>query len=305
MSDLLEFMSDPDEHPMNIEALICVVGGGPFDAGQVTSSIIQTVGDGELIAYFDSDTIFDFRSERPMIAFENGAMTKLIDPTLEVYLVEDVEGTKFLLLRGNEPDLRWHSLAEDVIQLATQFDVTKFYAVGGIPSGIPHTRPVDLLVRTYGKADPNHDATYIQSVNFAEFLVYILGENGIESTSIMARVPFYLVNQVYAAAAGAIVSYLSEDANLALPLGDLEQVATIETDQIDAAYSDQEEFTALVASLEEEYDTDGPNSGFVVPSDSRGEIPTADEIGAAAEQFLAARSGKPYRKRGKHTRRDE
>lgn len=304
MSDLLEFLSDPDESPLQVSTLICAISGGPFDAGQVTGSMNQTIGEGEMIASFDADQIFDFRSERPMIAYENGDMVKLIDPTLDVYLVEDVEGTKFLMLRGNEPDLRWHSLAQGVLQLADQFGVERFYAVGGVPSGIPHTRPVDLLVRTYGKPDPTHEASYLQSVNLSEFLVYMLGENGIESTSIMARVPFYLVNQVYAAAAGTVVTYLSEDAGLALPLGDLEQVATLESDQIEAVYGDQEEFAELVANLEKEYDTDGPNSGFVVP-DVKADIPSADEIGAAAEQFLAARNGQPFRKRGRHTKRDE
>lgn len=304
MADLLEFTSDPDESPMAIAALICAVGGGPYDAGQVTASINQTIGDGTMIASFDSDLIFDFRSERPMIAYENGEMSKLIDPTLDVYIVEDVEGTKFLLLRGAEPDLRWHSLADGVLQLATQFNIEKFYAIGGIPSSLPHTRPVDLLVRSYGKADPSHDATYIQSVNFSEYLVYILGANGIEATSVMARVPFYLANQVYAQAAGAVVSYISDDAQMALPLGDIERVAATETENINQAFAGQEEFATLVANLEEEYDTGGPDSGFVVPSDSR-DIPSADEIGAAAEQFLASRTGQPRPKRGKHAKRDE
>lgn len=304
MADLLEFTSDPDETPMAIAAMICAVSGGPFDAGQVTGSINQTIGEGDMIATFDSDLIYDFRSERPMIAYENGQMAKLIDPTLDVYIVEDVEGTKFLLIRGSEPDLRWHSLADGVLQLATQFNVEKFYAVGGIPTGLPHTRPVDLLVRNFDKPDPNHEANYIQTVNFSEYLVYILGANGIDATSVMARVPFYLAGQVYAQAAGAIVSFMSEDASMALPLGDLERVAATETDQIDQAYAGQEEFAALLANLEEEYDTGGPNSGFVVPTDTR-DIPSAEEIGAAAEQFLATRDGGVPRKRGKHTKREE
>lgn len=305
MTDLLEFLSDPAETPQQISTLICAVGGGPFDAGGIPGSIAQSIGEGELIASFDPDLIFDFRSERPMITFENGAMTAMTEPRLDFYLVEDIEGEKMLVLRGNEPDLRWHSLAEGVLQLATQFGVERFYAIGGLPSGIPHTRPVDLLIRGYRRTQPEQDATYIQSVNFSEFLVYTLGASGIETSSVLARVPFYLVNSVYAAAAGAVASFVSDDSGLALPVGDLERVAQTESDQIEAVYGQQEDFRSLVASLEEEYDTEGPNSGFILPNDELPEIPSAEEIGEAAEQFLARRNEKPKRKRGRHARRHD
>lgn len=305
MTDLLEFLSDPEETPQQISTLICAVGGGPFDAGGIPGSIAQSIGEGELIASFDPDPIFDFRSERPMITFENGAMTAMTEPRLDFYLVEDIEGEKMLVLRGNEPDLRWHSLAEGVLQLATQFGVERFYAIGGLPSGIPHTRAVDLLIRGYRRTQPEQDATYIQSVNFSEFLVYTLGASGIETSSVLARVPFYLVNSVYAAAAGAVASFVSDDSGLALPVGDLERVAQTESDQIEAVYGQQEDFRSLVASLEEEYDTEGPNSGFILPNDELPEIPSAEEIGEAAEQFLARRNEKPKRKRGRHARRHD
>lgn len=307
MTDLLEFTSDPDESPQQISTLICVVGGGPFDAGGISGSVGQAIGEGEIIASFDPDLIFDFRSERPMITFENGAMTRMTDPRLDVHLVEDVEGEKFLVLRGNEPDLRWHSLAEGVLQLATQFGVEKFYALGGLPSGIPHTRPVDLLIRGYRRTQPDQESKYIQSVNFSEFLAYTLGTSGIETTSVLSRVPFYLVNSMYASAAGAVLTYVSDDAGLALPLGDIERVAQSETEQIEANYGEHEDFQGLVASLEQEYDTEGPNSGFVIPSDaSKSVIPTADELGEAAEQFLARRNQeRPGRKRGRHAKRKD
>lgn len=305
MTDLLEFLSDPEETPQQISTLICAVGGGPFDAGGIPGSIAQSIGEGELIASFDPDHIYDFRSERPMITFENGAMTAMTEPRLDFYLVEDIEGEKMLVLRGNEPDLRWHSLAEGVLQLATQFGVERFYAIGGLPSGIPHTRPVDLLIRGYRRTQPEQDATYIQSVNFSEFLVYTLGASGIDTSSVLARVPFYLVNSVYAAAAGAVASFVSDDSGLALPVGDLERVAQTESDQIEAVYGQQEDFRSLVASLEEEYDTEGPNSGFILPNDELPEIPSAEEIGEAAEQFLARRNEKPKRKRGRHARRHD
>lgn len=306
MTDLLEFTSDPDETPQQISTLICVVGGGPFDAGGISGAVGQALGEGELIASFDPDLIFDFRSERPMITFENGAMTRMTDPRLDVYLVEDVEGEKYLMLRGNEPDLRWHSLSEGVLQLATQFGVERFYALGGLPSGIPHTRPVDLLIRGYRRSQPDQESTYIQSVNFSEFLVYTLGTSGIETTSVLSRVPFYLVNSMYAAAAGAVVTYVSDDTGLALPLGDIERAAQSESEQIEAAYGEQEDFQTLVSSLEQEYDTEGPNSGFIIPSDvSKTEIPSADELGEAAEQFLARRNQRPGRRRGRHAKRKD
>lgn len=98
---------------------------------------------------------------------------------------------------------------------------------------------------------------------------------------------------------------MADDSGLALPVGDLERVAQTETDEIEAVYGQQEDFRSLVTSLEEDYDTEGPNSGFVIPNDELPEIPTADEIGDAAERYLARRSDKPKRKRGRHARRQD
>ncbi|GEM_PF-3146912 len=287
MADLLEFTSDPDETPISVPTLICAVHGHPFDVGGVSGSIGSVLGEGKLIATFDPDLVYDFRAERPIIVHDEGSMSRLIDPRLEVYLVNDLEGNDVLVLRGAEPDLRWHSLADGILQVCSQFGVERFYAVGGIAAGIPHTRPVDLFVRSFLHPDPTQDSEFSEYSSFPDFLVYVLGAAGLDTYSVLARVPFYLGQGTYASAAAGVMTYIADHSGRSLPIGDLERAAMTESDQVAAAFQGNEEFVELVANLEADYDSGGPGRGLTLPVDKSLKIPTADELGAAAEEFLA------------------
>ena len=54
-------------------------------AGAASSAADQLANDGELLATFEGDVLFDYRSRRPTLDVVDGTLTRLVWPTLELH----------------------------------------------------------------------------------------------------------------------------------------------------------------------------------------------------------------------------
>lgn len=108
---------------------------------------------------------------------------------------------------------------------------------------------------------------------------YRAGQAGLTGLGFVAHVPHYLAQAPFAQATAAIVRRVNEAAGLSIPLGDLDEQASAHLAAINSEVTDDSDFPTLLAQLEEQYDQLAETG---TPS-----VPTADEIGAAVEQFLA------------------
>ena len=128
------------ESPVLIAALDGWVNGG--EAGTLAAE--QLAWDGRVVATFDGDRLFDFRSRRPTLDVVDGKLVGLEWPRLQ--LTSTRAGDRDLLvLTGAEPDYAWRELADAVRTLAQRLGVTSWVSLGAIPSTVAHTRPVPVL----------------------------------------------------------------------------------------------------------------------------------------------------------------
>ncbi|MGH2385922.1 MAG: PAC2 family protein, partial [Candidatus Limnocylindria bacterium] len=118
---------------------------GWVDAGSAgTTAAAQLSQDGTLVATFDADAVYDFRSRRPVLDIVDGRPMSL--DWAELRLTASRIGNRdLLILSGPEPDYRWRELAMDVVELAKQLGVASWASLGAIPAAVPHTRPVPIL----------------------------------------------------------------------------------------------------------------------------------------------------------------
>ena len=83
---------------------------GWVDAASAASATAEHLSrGGELIATFDADVLYDYRSRRPVLDIIDGTLTRLTWPSLELHRVR-AGGRDLLLLHGAEPDFRWRQL---------------------------------------------------------------------------------------------------------------------------------------------------------------------------------------------------
>jgi hypothetical protein len=127
------------------------------------------------------------------------------------------------------------------------------------------------------------------SSSAAQLLEIRLGEAGIDNIGFTVHVPQYLAEAHLPHAAVAALEHISAVTSLTLPSDELREAAREIERQIDQQVGASPEVQAVVAGLEQRYDdvVDASVPRSLLVGDES-ELPDADEIGAAAEAFLAA-----------------
>jgi len=270
---------------------------GSLDAGHAGAMVARHLLDSlpvERIATFDADELVDYRSRRPPMTFEDFQYTDYDEPVIALDLLRDDEGTPLLLLHGPEPDLRWDAFTAAVMSLVEDLGVQRTIGVHGIPMAVPHTRPVTVTSHATrrGLVDPQRHMMGTVQVpgNISGLLELRLGRAGHDALGFAANVPHYLAQAEYPSAAAELVRQISGNTGLALPVGELEVAAAETMLQIEAQISASAEVGAVVHALEQQYDAymaAAAQPGQTTLLAEPGKIPTADEIGAELEAFLA------------------
>jgi hypothetical protein len=280
------------------EGLPLVAGLTGFaDAGsavtQFTEYLTDTL-DYRIVALFDNDALLDYRARRPTIYFDQDHLSNYRPPRLALYLVKDEIGRQFLLLSGYEPDFQWERFTAAVLGLMEQLKVTSATWIHAIPMPVPHTRSIGMTVsgnRTELIDSMSVWKPHTQVPSNAMHLVeYRLQNTELPTAGIVLLIPHYLADTEYPDAAVAALNGVSAATGLLFPTDQLREEGREFVAKIDAQVDGNPELAKLVGVLEERHDAYMAGNPMRSPlTDEDGELPTADEIAAELEKFLAAR----------------
>lgn len=270
---------------------------GFADAGaavaQFTTHLIENLECRE-IARFDADELLDYRARRPIAYFDEDHVADLQPLTLTLRLAHDEVGQPFLLLTGFEPDFRWQRFSAAVLEFIDRYHVKSVTWVNSIPMPVPHTRPLGVTV-----SGNRRDLIESMSVwrprtqvpSTALHLVeYRMQQLGHPVAGFVLLVPHYLSDAEYPAAAVAALESIGAATGLMLPAKQLRDADKEFVANIDEQVQANPELARLVGALEERHDNymqDNPLRPSLTDED--GALPSADEIAAELEKFLAFR----------------
>jgi len=295
--DLYELTPAAHEVPHGLPLVAGLTGFA--DAGGVVTLLGQYLHDAldtETIAVFDNDELLDYRARRPTILFDQDHLEEYTPPALTLSLAKDEIGSPFLLLSGYEPDFRWEGFAEAVLRFIDSYDVTSTTWVHAIPMPVPHTRPVKVTVS--GNREELVDAMSAWKprtqapANVLHLVEWRLQELGSPVAGFVALVPNYLSDTEFPGAAITALESVSAATGLIFPTDRLREEGREFIGKVDAQVSENEELRRMINTLEERHDA--YMEGNPLPSplvDGAGDVPSADEIAAELERFLARRSG--------------
>ena len=266
---------------------------GFMDAGHAGSGVADHLlanFEHEVIARFDVDLLLDYRARRPELRFVEDHFEGYTVPELALRVVRDAHGVPFLLLTGPEPDVMWERFVSAVAGLVEQFGVRLTIGVHGIPMAVPHTRPLGVTMHGTRKdlvtvVNPWRGEIRVPS-SVASLLEIRLGERGHDAMAVVAHVPHYLSEAEYPDASIALLRSVEAATGLALPAGTLSDAAEQTRTLIQQQVQQSEEVGRVVQALETQYDafTGAEGRGLLAESAM---MPTAEEIGAEFERFLA------------------
>ncbi len=290
--DLYPLADDVPElgRPVLIQALTGFVDAG--SAGRLAREHLLTSLPGQVIATFDIDLLLDYRSRRPVMMFVEDHWESYEEPTLALHLLRDSSNTPVLLLAGPEPDLDWERVTSAVMRLIDRLGVRLTVGFNSIPMAVPHTRPTGVTAHATRRDliagyEPWQRRVQVPGAA-GHLLEFRLGQAGKDAMGFAVHVPHYLAQSEYPAAAERLLTAVSKATGLMLPTEELRQAAEAARAEIDLQIAQADEAASVVRSLEEQYDAfvrgQGGNSLLAEPN---GPLPTADELGAELERFLA------------------
>jgi hypothetical protein len=246
------------------------------------------------VVTFDVDVLHDYRARRPPMVFDADHWESYEDPTLSIQLLRDGAGTPFLVLAGSEPDVMWERFVAAVMLVVERLGVGPVIGTNAIPMAVPHTRPIGITAHAARKELIEGYQPWVSKVQVpgsaGHLLEHRLALAGHDSLGFAVHVPHYLAQTAFPPAAEALLRALSRATALALEVDGLEEMSRQTQDSIATLVAQSDELTELVQTLETQYDAVVADRGTTLSE--AGSLPTADELGAELERFLAERSRK-------------
>ena len=291
-SELYQLADDLPElgRPVLIQALTGFVDAGA--AGRLARDHMLTTLHGHAVATFDIDALLDYRSRRPVMLFVEDHWESYEEPNLALHVLYDGSNTPFLLLSGPEPDLLWERFTSAIVELIDRLGVRLTVGFNAIPMAVPHTRPTGVTAHATRRDLITGYEPWLRRVQVpggaGHLLEYRLGQQGRDAMGFAVHVPHYLAQSEYPAAAERLLTAVSKATGLLLPTEDLRQAAEAARLEIDQQIAQADEAASVVRSLEQQYDAFiRGQEGTNLLADDTGPLPTADELGAELERFLA------------------
>jgi hypothetical protein len=267
--------------PLVAPAILAAFDGWIDAGGASTSAAEQVAREGERIATFDADLLFDYRSRRPVLDIVDGTLTELTWPELSITRSR-VGARDVLVFTGPEPDFRWRELGRDMLELALRLGAVEWISLGAIPAAVPHTRTVPILATASREGllheDEQQGPQGLLRVPAAAIsaLEHAVAGAGIPAVGFFAQVPHY-VGGPYTAATIALLEHVSRHLGVDLPLGELPDEALAQRQRLDTVVAADEDSTNYVARLEGVVDNE--------------QLPTGDELVSEIERFLQQGEG--------------
>jgi predicted ATP-grasp superfamily ATP-dependent carboligase len=238
----------------------------------------------EEFAEIDSENFYDFQAVRPNVSLEEGLTRKLEWPS-NTFLhapIPDLDRDAVLML-GVEPNLRWKTYSQLVLDLAQELGVELVVTLGSLLADVPHTRPAPVsaaasdqsLVEELG-VEPSR---YEGPTGILGVLLDACRRAGIPSVSLWAAVPHYVSLAPSPRAALALCRRLGELVGTDIDLAELEQAAEEYNEQVTEAVASDAETAAYVEELERRVDL----------MEAAEELPSGESLAAELTRFLRER----------------
>lgn len=244
------------------------------DAGGAGTTAARHIAEGaDVVARFDPDALYDYRSHRPVLDIVDGIPRRFAWPELELKRRRLPERDVFVLT-GPEPDYRWRELAADVHELAVRLGVVQHVSLGAIPAAVPHTAPTPVMMTASdeellrgGKPTEGMLRVPAAAVSLVE---WTMATNGIPAVGFWAQIPHYATP--YAAGAVALVRRVEDHLSVTIGAGELEQQVAAQRAALEQIFSTNPEAQEHLGRLE----------GLV----GEQEVPAAENIAEEVEKFL-------------------
>lgn len=298
------------EGQLDVESPVMIVAfEGWNDAGDVATATIEHLAlswEARQIAEIGGDDFFDYLDQRPIVKHAAGVSRTVEWPRIVVSVCRpDGFPHDVLLVRGPEPALKWRRFASEFVDLVDTLEVSQVVLLGAYLADVPHTRPVPLTGTAFSRQRVDgmgvRASDYEGPTGMSGVLQQLLTEAGVPALSLWAGVPHYVASPPNPRGTEAVLSWLSENLGLAVPMDVLRVQSRTWAEKVDVAAAEDEDLRDYIQSLEDRMDEENGITVGVDPEPDRGRasdgeaMPLVDgeAIAAEFERFLRGDRGEP------------
>ncbi|HJQ00642.1 MAG TPA: PAC2 family protein [Jatrophihabitans sp.] len=257
-------MTELESWPELKDPVLVAAFEGWNDAGDAATGAIEHL---ELtwqaapLAAIDPDDYYDFQVNRPTVSQVSGVTRRVSWPTTRLSVCRPA-GADFdlVLVRGIEPNMRWRSFCEELLDMMRELGVRTAVTLGALLADTPHTRPTPVTGTSYDAASAARFGLEQSRYEGPTGIVGVLQEAcvlaGIPAISFWAAVPHYVAQPPNPKATIALLHRVEEVLDIAVPLGELPAQADDWQKLVNEMADEDEDVRDYIRNLEER-DDDG------------------------------------------------
>ena len=278
------------ERRPELERPVLIAGfTGWNDAAEAASLAVSAIGEqwgAKRFGGFDGEEFYDYQTTRPQIKLVEGVTRTIEWPENELSATEArvraLDGSGAILLSGPEPNFRWRTFSQAVVDLARELDVRLVITLGALLADVPHSRPVSVAANAQDPSLVDNlgltASRYEGPTGITGVLHRYCASKNLPSVSFWASVPHYLPSVPSAPAALALMQSLSNLLGTSFDTAHLESSSEDYQRQVSVAVAQDSDLASYVRTLEERYDAQ-------TESGERN-LPSGDELAKELERFL-------------------
>lgn len=254
------------------------------DAATFAAMHLGRVWSATRLASIEPEEFYDFQAVRPQVELVDGVTRKITWPSNE-FSAAKIPGASHdvIVLVGTEPNVRWKTFSELVVDIAKSHEVGMVITLGALLADVPHSRPVQITGTAVDQALIERlglfRSRYEGPTGIVGVLHDALSNAGIPSASLWAAVPHYLAVTPNPKAALALVQKATELIGTSVVVDDLQRAAVAYEERVSEMVASDEDVQAYVRLLEDRADD---RDKEIDPSD----LASGEALAAELERFL-------------------
>jgi proteasome assembly chaperone (PAC2) family protein len=211
------------------------------------------------LAMMNPEDYYDFQVNRPSIKVDERVVREIIWPNTVVFEVLTPHlKNDFLIVKGIEPSMKWRTFANELLDLADDYEVSMSITLGALLSDTPHTRPITVTGSGAHPDVANRLGIEISKYEGPTGIIGVLQDSahqrGIDAVSLWASVPHYVSTPPCPKASLALINSLEDFLDISIPQGDLPERSTSWESQVDQMAAEDSEVGDYVKQLESSKD---------------------------------------------------
>ena len=302
----MEFTHISDSPALEHPTLIAAFGGWNDAADAATWAVKFLINqwDAQPFAEIDPETFFDFSESRPQVRVAGGAIRQMSWPSNRFYArreppTTDEERHDIVLFLGEEPQLRWRTFTQEMLEVCQQVGIEQIILLGALVAEVPHTAPVQIsgtatrapILRQMSRNGIER-ANYNGSTGILTVIQDSARKMGMPTVSLWGVAPHYISATPNLPVSEALLRKLDILQGFNLQLKDLSRAAQRFNQRVSSLVAEDPDVSAYVHELEQR--TTGslddisllPDASGIHRVPVEGELPSPEQAIEGVEEWL-------------------